>query len=102
MSWEKAKSSLNNKVMRLLGVVIAILLLGNGVIFGFVIWPAFDELEHREAEQNAQRVLEALTKEQEILGRVARDFSAWDPTYEYVVAPNEDYDRQTFTYRRDA
>ncbi len=98
MSWEKAKSSLNNKVMRLLGVVIAILLLGNGAIFGFVIWPTFDELEHREAEQNAQRVLEALTKEQEDLGRVTRDFSAWDPTYEYVVAPNEDYDRQTFTY----
>ena len=98
MSWAKARSSLNNKVMRLLGVVIAILLLGNGAIFGFVIWPTFDELEHREAEQNAQRVLEALTKEQEDLGRVARDFSAWDPTYEYVLAPNEDYDRQTFTY----
>jgi two-component system, NtrC family, sensor kinase len=98
MSWEKPKSLLNNKVMRLLGVVIAILLLGNGAIFSFVIWPTFDELEHREAEQNAQRVLEALTKEQEDLGRVTRDFSAWDPTYEYVVAPNEDYDRQTFTY----
>ena len=42
--------------------------------------------------------MEALLKEQEDLGRVARDFSAWDPTYQYVLAPNEDYDRQTFTY----
>ena len=60
MSGDRAKSSLNNKVMRLLGVVIAILLLGNGLIFAFVIWPTFSELERREGEQNAQRVAEAL------------------------------------------
>lgn len=98
MPGDKATSSLNNKVMRLLGVVIAILLLGNGLIFAFVIWPTFSELERREGEQNAQRVAEALAKEEDDLGRSARDFSAWDPTYEYAVKPNDEYDRQTFTY----
>jgi signal transduction histidine kinase len=83
--------------MRLLGVVIAILLLGNGLIFSFVIWPTFSELERREGEQNAQRVAEVLLKEQDDLGRSTRDFSAWDETYGYVVEPNEDYDHQTFT-----
>lgn len=98
MLGQKPRSSLNNKVMRLLGVVIAILLLGNGAMFAFVVWPAFGDLEHREAEQNAQRVFEALTKEQDDLGRDNRDFSAWDQTYDYVVAPNEAYDRELFTY----
>ncbi|HET6161793.1 MAG TPA: CHASE4 domain-containing protein [Dongiaceae bacterium] len=97
MSGDKARSSLNNKVMRLLGVVIAILLVGNGLIFAFVVWPTFNELERREGEQNAQRVAEALMKEEDDLGRSARDFSAWDATYEYVVKPNDEYDRQTFT-----
>ena len=97
MSADRPKSSLNNKVMRLLGVVIAILLLGNGLVFAFVVWPTFAELERREGEQNAQRVAEVLMKEQDDLGRSTRDFSAWDVTYEYVVTPNEDYDHQTFT-----
>src|SRR5687768_130311 len=98
MSGHRPRSSLNNKVMRLLGVVIAILLLGNGAIFAFVIWPTFSELERREGEQNAQRVAEALMKEQDDLGRSTRDFSAWDETYQYVVKPHEEYDHQTFTY----
>jgi two-component system, NtrC family, sensor kinase len=98
MLGQKPRSSLNNKVMRLLGVVIAILLLGNGIMFAFVVWPTFSDLEHREAEQNAQRVFEALTKEQDDLGRDNRDFSAWDQTYDYVVEPNDAYDRETFTY----
>jgi len=97
MSGDRSRSSLNNKVMRLLGVVIAILLLGNGLIFAFVIWPTFIELERREGEQNAQRVAEVLMKEQDDLGRSTRDFSAWDETYQYVVEPNEDYNHQTFT-----
>ena len=98
MTSQKPKSSLNSKVMRLLGVVIVLLLLGNGAILGFVIWPTFPELEQSKAEQNSLRVHDALMKELEDLGRVARDFSAWDPTYEYVVKPNEEYDHQTFTY----
>lgn len=97
MPGDRPRSSLNNKVMRLLGAVIAILLLANGLIFTFVVWPTFVELERREGEQNAQRVAEAFTKELDELGRSTRDFSAWDVTYEYVVTPDEDYDHQTFT-----
>jgi two-component system, NtrC family, sensor kinase len=97
MSGDRPRSSLNNKVMRLLGVVIAILLLGNGAIFSFVIWPTFSELERREGEQNAQRVAEVLLKEQDDLGRSTRDFSAWDVTYAYVIEPSQEYDHQTFT-----
>ena len=98
MLWKRAKSSLNAKVMRLLAVVIAILLAGNGLVFAFVIWPTFTDLENGAAQQNLQRVQEALSKEQDDLARIAHDWSAWDPTYAYVVAPNEDYDRQSFTY----
>ena len=97
MPGDHPRSSLNSKVMRLLGAVIAILLLANGLIFAFVVWPTFVELERREGEQNAQRVAEAFTKELDELGRSTRDFSAWDVTYEYVVTPDEDYDHQTFT-----
>ena len=103
MSGDRAKSSLNNKVMRLLGrghrdpACSA-----TASSSPFVIWPTFSELERREGEQNAQRVAEALMKEQDDLGRSTRDFSAWDETYDYVVEPNEDYDHQTFTCGRDA
>ena len=97
MPGDRQKSSLNSKVMRLLGAVIAILLLANGLIFAFVVWPTFAELERREGEQNAQRVAEAFMKEQDELGRSTRDFSAWDVTYEYVMAPDQEYDHQTFT-----
>ena len=72
MPGDRPRSSLNNKVMRLLGAVIAILLLANGLIFTFVVWPTFVELERREGEQNAQRVAEAFTKELDELGRALR------------------------------
>jgi two-component system, NtrC family, sensor kinase len=98
MLLKSAKSSLNAKVMRLLAVVIAILLAGNGLIFAFVILPTFTDLENGAAQQNLQRVQEALLKERDDLARVAHDWSAWDPTYKYVVTPNEDYERQSFTY----
>src|SRR6202008_3951489 len=98
MLLKRAKSSLNAKVMRLLAVVIAILLAGNGLIFAFVLLPPFTDLENGAAQQNLQRVQEALLKERDDLARVAHDWSAWDPTYKYVVTPNEDYERQSFTY----
>jgi sensor domain CHASE-containing protein/HAMP domain-containing protein len=91
-------SSLNRKVMLVLGAVIVILLLGNGAIFGLVFWPAFIDFEKEAAEKNVSRVADAIEKEQGDLERVARDWSAWDPTYEYVVAPNEEYERQSFTF----
>src|SRR4030095_4600582 len=54
MLWKREKSSLNAKVMRLLAVVVAILLAGNGLVFVFVIWPTFTDLETGAAQQNLQ------------------------------------------------
>ena len=94
----RANASLKTKVMLVLGAVVGILLLGNGAIFGFVFWPAFIALERTAAQKNVDRVVDGVQKEQEDLERVSRDWSAWDPTYEYAVAPNEDYERQSFTF----
>lgn len=88
--------SLNAKVVRLVGIVKIVLLLGNAAILGLVIWPAFDELQRNEATQNLDRVLEAIASEKEDLGRATRDFSAWDSTYNYVRKHDADYDHQTF------
>jgi sensor domain CHASE-containing protein len=84
--------------MLVLGAVLAILLAANGTIFGLVIWPAFVDVEQSAAQKNVNRVSDALAGEQDNLARVAHDWSAWDPTYEYVVQPNDEYDRQSFTF----
>jgi sensor domain CHASE-containing protein len=84
--------------MLALGAVLAILLAANGAIFAFVIWPAFVDVEQSAAQKNINRVADALAGEKENLERVAHDWSAWDPTYEYVIHPNEEYDRQSFTF----
>ena len=91
-------SSLNKRVMLVLGAVLAILFAANGAIFGLVIWPAFVDVEQAAAQRNVNRVTDALGSEKENLERVAHDWSAWDPTYEYVVHPNDEYDRQSFTF----
>src|SRR5262249_16938690 len=88
-------SSLNKRVMLVLGAVLAILFVANGAIFGLVIWPAFVDVEQSAAQKNVNRVADALAGEKDNLQRVAHDWSAWDPTYEYVVHPNDEYDRQS-------
>ncbi|MGH6938128.1 CHASE4 domain-containing protein [Hypericibacter sp.] len=89
---------MNKRVMLVLGAVLAILLAANGAIFGLVVWPAFVDVEQTAAQKNVNRVADALAGEQQNLERVAHDWSAWDPTYEYVVKPNDEYDRQSFTF----
>jgi sensor domain CHASE-containing protein len=84
--------------MLVLGAVLAILFAANGAIFGLVIWPAFVDVEKSAAQKNVNRVADALAGEKDNLQRVAHDWSAWDPTYEYVVHPNDEYDRQSFTF----
>jgi sensor domain CHASE-containing protein len=95
---QSPNSSLNKRVMLVLGAVLAILLAANGAIFGLVIWPAFVDVEQTAGQKNVNRVADALAGEQQNLERVAHDWSAWDPTYEYVVKPNDEYDRQSFTF----
>lgn len=95
---QSPNSSLNKRVMLVLGAVLAILLAANGAIFGLVVWPAFVDVEQTAAQKNVNRVADALAGEQQNLERVAHDWSAWDPTYEYVVKPNDEYDRQSFTF----
>jgi sensor domain CHASE-containing protein len=89
---------LNSKIMRVLAAVTVILFLGNGAILGLIVWPAFVNVEDVAARRNVDRVVDAIQGELRALQRVARDWSAWDPTYQYVVGPNEDYDRQSFTF----
>lgn len=95
---QSPRGSLNKRVLLVLGAVLAILFAANGAIFGLVIWPAFVDVERAAAQKNVNRVADAIVAEQGNLERVAHDWSAWDPTYEYVVNPNEEYDRQSFTF----
>ncbi|WP_439815108.1 CHASE4 domain-containing protein [Zavarzinia sp. CC-PAN008] len=91
-------TSLNNRILRVVAIAIAILLVGNAALFALIVWPTFTDLELTAARRNTDRILDAIAKEQVEFSRPARDISAWDPTYEFVGNQTEDYIRQTFTY----
>lgn len=51
----------------------------------------FSELEHREAEKNAMRVVDALNGKVDALSVKASDWAQWDDTYDFVADQNQEY-----------
>ncbi|NIA14949.1 MAG: PAS domain S-box protein [Nitrospiraceae bacterium] len=83
-----------------LGVRIAIILVTvvaatTGIVFAIhygVILPSFAALEQQDAQESMERCLRAMERELYHLDAFCFDWAAWDDTYEYVVAPSEDYE----------
>jgi len=89
MSW--IKHTVNAQVFVALGFIFLLIAAVAGAILNFVVWPTFGELERQEAQQNAERVFEALTNEIGHVDRVATDWATWDDTYDYVRGENKSY-----------
>lgn len=74
--------------------VFAITLFGglDYILQQMVIQPSFNDLEQRQARRNMERVLQAFQREQHHLDKFLLDWSSWDDTYEYVLAPSAAYE----------
>jgi signal transduction histidine kinase len=57
----------------------------------FTVSPSFDALEERMARANHARVLEALSSLEERVRGSARDYAAWDDTFEFLAGGQLDY-----------
>ena len=61
------------------------------VIQRLVIFPSFLQLEHNEAVENLERVINAITREINYLKNFCFDWSAWDDTYDFVESRTQEY-----------
>lgn len=68
-----------------------IFLLGAYGVQRFVVFPAFEKLELKGAEQNLVRCEEGIQRELEHLDQMLLDWSNWDDTYQFVQDRNAKY-----------
>lgn len=83
--------TLRLRIFGILAVVIVLYAVLNFGIQRLVVFPSFIALERSEAEKDLDRCIEALRREIHHINTVAHDWAAWDDTYRFVQAPNEDY-----------
>jgi PAS domain S-box-containing protein len=79
--------------------VILVILVTTLVLLGAVslavrqgILPYFEEQQHENAAQNADRIISLLQGEQRALEQTARDWASWDDTYLYASDHNSAYE----------
>lgn len=82
-------------------IIIAIFLALEVVNLGvqqFIMLPGFLSLEKGEAIKDAKRVEEAIQREIAYLDSLTHDWAAWDETYNFVAAPNDEYIQTNLTH----
>ena len=81
--------------VRIALILIAVVTASTAIVFAIhheVILPSFAALEQREAKEHMERCLRAVDRELAHLDTFCFDWAAWDDTYEYVIAPSEEYE----------
>lgn len=84
--------SLKIKFTLLLAGLFLGLLLVNISTLWFVVFPAFEDLETREAKKNIGRVIDILESDIKSMDSFAYDWAAWDDTYIYIKDKNQAYE----------
>jgi len=86
-----SKMTIAKKTMLIMLVMILILLAANTAIQRFVIFPAFQSLEHQQAKKDVDRVEAIIFNALDLLNRHSNDWSYWNDTYVFMQDLNEDY-----------
>lgn len=81
------------KTLLVIALSMGILGLTLYVIQRFLVLRSFAQLESQYARRDVERAALALNAEAERLDVLARDWAAWDDTYQFVVERNEAYRR---------
>ncbi len=83
--------SLTRKVTSIVILVFLLVGLANLEIQHLVIMPSFLALEEEEANKNAQRALQAISRELDQISPSVSDWSIWTDTYNYVKGEMPEY-----------
>jgi two-component sensor histidine kinase/sensor domain CHASE-containing protein len=83
--------SLKTKFSILLTGLFLGLLLVNISTLSFVVFPAFEELETREAKKNMGRVIDVLESDIKGLDLFVFDWASWEDTYDFIKDRNQKY-----------
>jgi sensor domain CHASE-containing protein len=83
--------SLRSKLVLILAGVITLYGGIHLMVERMVVFPSFEQLEKREAQEDLHRVVEAIHSEVQHLDTTCHDWSAWDDTYDFVATGNPKY-----------
>jgi len=76
-------------------VLLGLLLTLSGSL-AFILLRSFAHLEAQRMEEDVQRVLSALDEEFNNLSKTAKDWSAWDDSYEFMQGQRPQYPQENF------
>lgn len=82
---------LRYKTIFIILLLFTLITISEFIIQRLIIFPAFLELEKNEAQNNMNRVTEALENEISHLDTLCNDWATWDDTYDFIDTLSEDY-----------
>ncbi|MFP6815432.1 MAG: CHASE4 domain-containing protein [Pseudomonadales bacterium] len=83
-------------IMILTGLAVLYMIATYGV-FRFAVFPTFEDLERDLAAENAERIIQILDFERELLRSVNQDWSSWDATHDFMTGNNDTYPASNLT-----
>jgi sensor domain CHASE-containing protein len=86
-----ASNSVTRHVLGMLALISVLYLALAFVVLRFSVYASFAGLEADMVAEDARRVRQVLDGQFESLKGIAREWSAWDDTYEYVAGRNPEY-----------
>ncbi|HET6452702.1 MAG TPA: histidine kinase dimerization/phosphoacceptor domain -containing protein [Spirochaetia bacterium] len=88
---------MRRRILFAIGGTLLVMLLIISASSSAILRDAYTNLEHRYIVRDIQRVLGDLARRPEALSRVAEDYAAWTPMYEFVRHPAGTFVQDTFT-----
>lgn len=82
---------IRGRVFLSLLLLVSIYSLANYFIIKLIVSPRHLQLERHLAQEEMERLTEALLREEEALETISHDWSAWDDTYKFVQSANPEY-----------
>ncbi len=89
---------LGNKTLLVLAGVLTFSVALNFGVLQSLVFPSFVSLEEEAAEENLNRVAEALKGEFRSMAAFAADWGYWNDTYEYAGGENSAYEADNLTF----
>jgi class 3 adenylate cyclase/sensor domain CHASE-containing protein len=83
--------SIQTKTYLLISGISAVMLVSLTLVVQLVIMSSFKKLEIREINRNTSRVNDALKTDLRMMLRMARDYSIWDDTFNFIQNPDQTY-----------
>jgi sensor domain CHASE-containing protein len=83
-------------ILILTGLAVLYMIATYGV-FRFAVFPTFEDLERDLAAENAERIIQILDFERELLRSVNQDRSSWDATHDFMTGNNDTYPASNLT-----